>query len=147
MQDKKSVGKAIGALSNVMSRYVCLDKKNDKEILPPNQMWVILFIKKSKTPVYQKNIEQHLKIRRSSATVILQQMEKSGLIIRKVSQSDSRLKTIELTNKAEMLFSNAQKYLDRLENIIQQNIDKKDLEVFLKVIDQIIANLGGSKNC
>ena len=46
-----------------------------------------------------------------------------------------------------MLFSNAQKYLDRLENIIQQNIDKKDLEVFLKVIDQIIANLGGSKNC
>ena len=53
--------------------------------------------------VYQKDIEEEFRIRKSTATGILQLMEKNGFISRESSKKDARLKRIVPTPKAEAL--------------------------------------------
>ena len=53
--------------------------------------------------VFQRDVEQRFSMRRSTATAILQLMEKNGLIIRSAVDYDARLKRIQLTEKAERM--------------------------------------------
>lgn len=52
-----------------------------------------------KRDIFQKDIEEHLDIRRSSVTSVLQLMEKNGYIKRVSVSEDARLKKIILTEK------------------------------------------------
>ena len=58
------------------------------------------FAENADRDIFQKDFEEEFSIRRSTATKILQLMEKNGLIERQKVESDARLKKIVLTNKA-----------------------------------------------
>ena len=49
--------------------------------------------------VFQRDIERCFHLRRSSVTGILQNMERSGFIVREAVESDARLKRIRLTER------------------------------------------------
>ena len=147
MENKNKLSFALGALSNVMKRFVLKNNKDKSCVLTNKQMMVISFVKieGKKRDVFQKDIEEHLLVRGSTATELLQLMEKNGYITRSASAFDARLKKIELTEKSEMIFSNAKKYLDEFEKVIRKDIDENDLQVFFKVVNQISSNLGGQQ--
>ena len=54
-----------------------------------------------KKDIYQKDIEKEFQIRRSTATGILQLLEKNGFVIRETVEWDARLKKLVPTAKAE----------------------------------------------
>ena len=97
--------------------------------------------------VYQRDIERTFSIRRSSASQVLQLMEKNGLIERKSVDADARLKKICTTPKGKRLHAETICALMQIEEKAMAGIDKEQADVFYLVVDQIKRNLGGQANC
>lgn len=102
---------------------------------------VIAIIKNSKTPVFQKDIERELRIRRSTATQMLKDMEKNGLITRQAVDNDMRLKKLVLTEAATQIFYEVHDELLVVEDTILQGFNEQDKEILYKYLDKIKDNL------
>ncbi len=93
-------------------------------------------------PVFQKDIEEAFRLRRSTATGILQLLEKNGLIRREAVSHDARLKSLIPTEKAEAIYKEMQECIQETESLLIQNIDPVQLQIFLQVARQMSDNLG-----
>lgn len=95
--------------------------------------------------IFQKDFEQEFSIRPSTATRILQSMEKNGLITRAPVSYDARVKKILLTDKGLSLHQQAKSNIIKLERKLEQGLTKEELEIFFQVTEKIKDNL--AKNC
>ena len=111
------VGRIIHMLSHQLKRRGTMPEVEMG--LTPMQKHVLTFIlfETMERDLYQRDIEEEFRIRRSTASGILQLMEKNGFIYRKSVARDARLKQIIPTEKAEKL------RMDILVNI--QEMEKK----------------------
>ena len=91
--------------------------------------------------VFQKDLEEEFGIRPSTATELLKQMEKNGLITREAAAHDNRLKKIVLTEKALQYRQQVIDDLTALDERLIKDISKKDLQVFVKVVEKMMDNL------
>ena len=98
MKGERHVGGEIRMLSNLIKR--CMD-----DGMPPEttgmQGWIIGFLHRNEDrDMFQRDVEAEFNIRRSTATGILQLMEKNGFLLREPVAYDARLKKLVLTPKA-----------------------------------------------
>ena len=108
--------------------------------------WIIGYIyHHADQDVFQKDIEEQLSVRRSTATGILQLMEKNGLIIRESVPYDARLKKLILTEKALKIHRNAVDEMSRINTQLMHNISPEELALFSSVIAKMRENLRGDK--
>lgn len=90
--------------------------------------------------VFQKELEQEFNVRRSSASGVLQTLEKRGLITRTSMATDGRKKSIKLTPAGQKLYDeNFQRTL-WLERQLLQGISEKDQQTFYQVVETIYHN-------
>lgn len=141
----KMVGSSIKKVDNMISREVIKETKNKKIIISPIQIRILKYIlnNSDKKEIFQRDIEYNFEIRRSTTSGILNTMEKNKLIERKISELDKRKNKIVLTKYGKELFYKIDRDISRLEEKIVNNISKKELDIFFKVIDKIIYNLEG----
>jgi len=97
--------------------------------------------------IYQKDVEAEFQIRRSTATGILQLLEKNGFILRKAEDRDARLKKIVPTEKAEKVREHVLMNIDRTEKIIHQGIPDEKMAVCIETLELISANLFEDEKC
>ena len=95
MKGERHVGGEIRMLSNLIKR--CMD-----DGMPPEttgmQGWIIGFLHRNEDrDMFQRDVEAEFNIRRSTATGILQLMEKNGFLLREPVAYDARLKKLVLT--------------------------------------------------
>lgn len=90
---------------------------------------------------FQRDIEEKFEIRRSTATGIINLMEKNGLIIREKVDYDARLKKLVLTDKAREINKLVEDDISRIEKTITKGIDEADLEIFCRVVNKMKDNL------
>ena len=103
--------------------------------LTGNQMAVIDFIMNhEKQEIFQRDIEHEFNIQRSTTTVLLQRMEKKGLIERHTSSKDARQKAVVLTDKAVKIASACQTYLRAEEEELAQQFSAEEREIFLNIL-------------
>ncbi len=136
---KQSVAKNINKLSYKLRRKV--DQFSSKKEFSGSQGRTLHFLLAQSDDVFQKDIEEEYGIRPSTATEILKQMEKNGLITRQPVSYDNRLKKIVLTNKALTYQNQVINDLTELENTLTQNISKEELDTFLKVLNKMMDNM------
>ena len=91
--------------------------------------------------VFQKDIEKEFNIRRSTATVMLQNLEQKGYIIREAVAYDARLKRIVLTEKAREVNREVRCQIDAFNEELEKNITEEEKAFFLQIADKIISNL------
>lgn len=91
--------------------------------------------------VFQKDIERCFHIRRSTATVMLQNLEQKGYIVREAVQSDARLKKIRLTECAVRYDREINHLLEKFNLEVEDGITPEEKEVFCHVLGKIIQNL------
>ena len=107
------------------------------------QRWVIGFLYEHENEdIFQRDIEEEFSVRRSTATGILQLMEKNELITRMPVSHDARLKKLVLKSKAIEIQKMIIEEIKENEKKLRKGISEEDLEVFFKVIKQIRKNLG-----
>ena len=142
--NEKSISIEIKKIDSLIVRKIISYNKNSNYQLTPVQIVVIKYLVNNKNNiVYQKDIEKKLGLRKSTISGILSTMIKNGIITRTESTTDLRSKEIRLSDKGLELDKKIKKKAIEFENLLQNNIDPKDLEIFYKVTNQIQKNLEG----
>lgn len=91
--------------------------------------------------VFQKDVEKEFNIRRSTATVMLQNLEQKGLIVRIPVEHDARLKKIVVTEKAKKYHMKICEQIDIFHEELESGLTEKEKETFLEILDKIKGNL------
>ncbi len=129
----------VSKLSNKLRRK--LDTLFPKQEFSGSQGRTLHFLLAQNRDIFQKDIEEEYSLRPSTATELLKQMEKNGLIVREPVPYDNRLKKIVLTEKALLYRQQVVKDLTDLEKALVKGIPQKDLEVFFDVMEKMMDNL------
>lgn len=111
------------------------------DLVTHQQMCVLGFIYENQGDLYQRDIEKHFSIRRSTATILLQILEEKGLIIKKSVESDARLKQIELTPLARELHRKMTEYARNFEQKILEGVEPEEQEAFISTLNKMAQNL------
>ena len=120
------------ANNNMMRHFDQFAKQYD---LTGNQMSIIYFITNhADQEIFQRDIEHEFEIQRSTTTVLLQRMEKKGLIQRHTSSKDARQKAVVLTDKALSIASACQSYLRKEEEEFVQLFSAEERDIFFKIL-------------
>ena len=136
--DKENlVGFEIKTVHNLLKRDFDKSPIHDKfKGLTGVQKWVIGYLSEHEgQDVFQRDLEEEFSIRRSTATGILQLMEKNDLIIRQPVSYDARLKKLVLTKKASEIQHEIH------DKKLREGITEEELELFFKVMKKIKKNL------
>ena len=102
-----------------------------------------ILVKCVEGPVFQRDVERAFGLRRSTATGILQLMEKNGLILRESVHNDARLKSLVPTEKAAHLDAQIGESLRRTEQRLTRGLSSAQLTLFLQTAAHMSANLDG----
>ena len=142
IEQRRLIGVEVKALANQIKRLVHDSiPQNDTEGLTCMQGWIIGYLSMHEAKdIFQKDLEAEFNIRRSTATGILQLMEKNGLITREPVSYDARLKKLILTPKAKEICSRINHRIDRIENQVTKGLTQQELDAFFEIIDKIKKN-------
>jgi DNA-binding MarR family transcriptional regulator len=107
------------------------------------QAGIIAYIDRSRgrKEIFQKDIEEEFNIRRSTATGILNTLEKKDMIKREPVSYDKRLKKLILTEKAHSLCQKIYDLLETDEERLISNLTEEEIDIFLKIIAKMMKNI------
>lgn len=92
-------------------------------------------------PVYQRDVEAAFGLSRSTATGILQLMEKNGLIQRESAADDARLKSLIPTEKAAELEEEVMASIRQTDELLIKGLTQEQVKQFCAVAAHMCANL------
>ncbi len=126
------------------------DKDFNRKIIyrpTPTQMRIVDYMLNNidKKEIYQKDIEEALKLSKATVSDVINRMEKNGLIERNINPSDTRSRLIILSNEAKKQFEINKKRLQELEKKAQINITHEELEIFSNILNKMIQNLANEQ--
>lgn len=108
------------------------------------QMSIIDYLsRQGNKEMFQRDIEKEFFIQRSTATVLLQRMEKRELLYRKTSITDARQKSVYLTQKSRDLETKINDYMKSHQDKLEANFSKSEIASFEKILNFYI---NGGKN-
>ena len=141
---QRNVISEIKNLNNCMvKKLFTLGKKEDEKFHPrPLQVEIITYLieNKDKT-IYQKDIEEKLKISKAAVSDVLNSMEGRGIITKESDVCDARRKRIIISKKAIETHDVMMKRLDSLNDSILDGISEDELNIFYKVIEKLKENM------
>ncbi len=126
----RSAARYVSKLSNKLRRK--LDMLSSRKEFSGSQGRTLHFLLAQTDDVFQKDIEEEYSIRPSTATELLKQMEKNGLIVREPVSYDNRLKKIVLTDKALIYKKQVVDDLTELEETLTRGISEEKMKIFLR---------------
>lgn len=105
------------------------------------QSWIIGYLYENRNrDVYQKDVQAHFSVRRSTVTGILQLMEKNGWITRISVEGDARLKKLGLTPQAIELHERIEESIQRAEQQLSKGLTPGEKQLFLELCQRIAQN-------
>ena len=143
MDHNPTIGLEIKTLSNLIKRYVdnsATNKYVDK--LTGTHSWIIGYLYDNRDKdIFQRDLETEFSIRRSTATGILQLMEKNKLVIKSPVDYDARLKKITLTPRAIEIQKIIAEDIKRIEAQLSKGLTEEEINVFFTVVSKIKDNI------
>ena len=143
-KNKLKLGLDISKINHIISRKMDASVINAiDDNLTISQAYVIDFISNEgkNKEIFQKDLERELDLKRSSVSLMLNNMEKSDLIERVPVTEDARLKKIVLTEKSKKIYEKISIAIDSIENRLSEDITQEEIEVFQIVLEKIRNNL------
>ena len=136
------IGFQIRTLSNLISRKINQMVSEEEENLTANQSWVLDYLTlHQEQDIMQRDIEKKFPVRRSTASHMLQLMEKNGYIRRISAPDDARMKKLIITEKGIEAQRRMKDRLCRFEDLFQSNITPEDLQYLKKLFKQLEENI------
>ena len=139
--EEKHIGFELKTINNLLKRKIENEISANEE-MTRNHAYILCFLYEQKErDIFQKDIEIEFSIRRSTATEILNLMEKNGLIKRMSYKKDARLKKILLTKKGLQIHQQTYNKIQIFEQKLKNNLTKEELGKFFSVLDKIKNNI------
>lgn len=142
LEREKTIGFKVRQLSNVLKRNAEVNySKFEKSSVSMMQRWIIGYLAHNRErDIFQKDLEQELKIGKSTLTEILHVMEKNELVVRMPSEKDARCKKLVLTAKAESIHEEIEQGIEVFEKKLRNNITNEELEQFFDIVNRMLEN-------
>lgn len=133
---QQHIGFEIRTLSNLVHRRINQMITEEEESLTAHQAWVLNYLisRSGDQDTIQRDVERKFSIRRSTASHMLQLMERDGYILRVSVPKDARLKKLVPTQKGLDAYDRMTERLDRFENLLQKGISGEELQEFLRIL-------------
>lgn len=139
----KHIGHEIHTLDMIIGRLVNAyqSKVDEKAGINRMQGWIIGYLyRHSEEDVFQKDLEAEFQMARSTASGILQAMEKKNLITRESISRDARLKRLVLTPKGMEFQMEIMENFNRIQKVLSEDIPQEKLDCFWEVAELIREN-------
>ena len=140
---RRIVGYEIKTLENLITRKILLTAKDaGYPALTTVQIRIMryLFLNKDKE-IYQKDIEKNFVVRRSTASGIIDTMEKNGMLERVSTDLDLRSKRIVITEKYAGKMELLEELINKFQDSLLEGVTDSELNTFFSVIDKMKENL------
>lgn len=145
-RQKIHAGKLIHMLSHRLKRQNIVPCGEDGLTTMQKHVLKFILLETLHRDIYQKDVEEEFQIRKSTATGILQLMEKNGFICRECSAKDARLKRIVPTEKAEILRREILENIRAMEKQLSEGIPEEDFKVCVNVLWKMFDNLAQTED-
>lgn len=144
---RRIVGYEVKTLENLITReIIATAKREGYPTLTTVQIRIMRYLFKNiDKEIYQKDIEKNFVVRRSTASGILDTMEKNGMLLRIPSEFDARSKRIVLTDKYINKVDLLEELIEKFQDDLLSGISDVELNTFFTVIDKMKDNLNNKK--
>ena len=141
--EKIRIGLELRSLSNLVRRYFEFSTHRKViETITGNNGWIIGFLAdNSDKDIFQKDLEDHFTITRSTASKVLSLMEQKNLIQRQTVAQDARLKKIVLTEKAKKIESLMRQDAIRMEQTLVKGFTEEEVNTLYSYIKRMKENM------
>ena len=92
-------------------------------------------------PVYQRDLEECFKLRRSTISSILTTLEKKDLIQRVPVTHDARLKRLVLTRSGKALGDQVKDHFAALNDVMVADLDEKEKDTLSRILEKVDRSL------
>lgn len=143
MNNSISIGHELAYTNNLIARKIARGGNNKHAMnISPIQVRIVKYlVKQNNKAILQKDMEYIFNIRRSTVSGVIKTMEKNNIIIRENVKDDNKSKEIKLTDDVYKRANDLVKELKELDLELLKDVDKEDLEVFMRVLKNIQDNL------
>lgn len=143
MNNSISIGHELAYTNNLIARRIARGGNNKYAMnISPIQVRIVKYlVKQNNKAILQKDMEYLFNIRRSTVSGVIKTMEKNNIIIRENVKDDNKSKEIKLTNDVYKRANDLVKELKELDLELLKDVNKEDLEVFMRVLKNIQDNL------
>ncbi|CCZ89136.1 transcriptional regulator MarR family [Coprobacillus sp. CAG:605] len=143
MNNSISIGHELAYTNNLIARRIARGGNNKYAMnISPIQVRIVKYlVKQNNKAILQKDMEYIFNIRRSTVSGVIKTMEKNNIIIRENVKDDNKSKEIKLTNEVYLRANDLVRKLRELDLELLKDINKEDLEVFMRVLKNIQDNL------
>ena len=101
----------------------------------------VYFQRRQEKNVFQRELEEEFKIRKSSVTSVIQILEKKGLVRRIGVPGDARKKELVLTEQGIAVQEAVLERLNRLEDMVNQALSEEERKLWFSCIRKIETRL------
>lgn len=143
MNNSISIGHELAYTNNLIARRIARGGNNKYAMnISPIQVRIVKYlVKQNNKAILQKDMEYIFNIRRSTVSGVIKTMEKNNIIIRENVKDDNKSKEIKLTDEVYKRANDLVKELKELDLELLKDVNKEDLEVFMRVLKNIQDNL------
>ena len=143
MNNSISIGHELAYTNNLIARKIARGGNNKYAMnISPIQVRIVKYlVKQNNKAILQKDMEYIFNIRRSTVSGVIKTMEKNNIIIRENVKDDNKSKEIKLTDDVYKRANDLVKELKELDLELLKDVNKEDLEVFMRVLKNIQNNL------
>ncbi|NEW85263.1 MAG: MarR family transcriptional regulator [Mariniphaga sp.] len=136
----KSLGKITGLVSRAIGHRL-EEKLAQHGIKLTAAQWSIISLLHKKTDQTQKDIAVFLELDKVMVKRLIDQLEKTGLLTRRVSHTDRRANYVNLTESGIALYHIVSSDAEEALNVAYKNITENEHNQVFSVLERIYSNL------
>ena len=136
-----------GKYARFLSHLIDQKLQEDNILLSSSQSFTLLLLIKNGGRMFQRDLEKESRVRRSSISSLIKNLEDNGYIERVDVDGDKRKKEVIITEKGIEAETCVKETIKSLEEKLVDGISKEELDLWEKISLKMICNLeGGKKN-
>ncbi len=147
-ESRTHIGFQVNTLSHLIKRFMDHTAFGpDRDPITGIQGWIIGYLYDNREKdVFQRDVQAHFSVRRSTVTGILQLMEKNGMITRRSVEYDARLKKLELTPAAIQRHERFHQHIRETEAQISNGLSPEERKDFIRLCEKLRLHIEALEN-
>lgn len=132
----------INVLEKMIAREFFGSGDDIRKNMTPSQLQIMDYLLNHQgKSVYQKDLEEVLKLRRATVSGILHTMEKNGLIKRIICDNDARSKMIIFNDSIKECFEAGKRKFLEIDSVIKEGISDEEIMEFKNTLQKMQKNI------
>ena len=137
MENKENIGFIVGQFGRTFGEAV--QKIAAKHNMPKGSLRLFPYLDVNKdVEITQKDLCEHAHCKASTISVLIDELERDGYLLKSKSKTDSRKTIIKLTEKGTKTAHQLKGILDSLDSKIENALTKEEQETIISCIERLI---------